>query len=197
MAKLKADNWVGGSCAAHSIDNLGSMTDAESAMVSFYKSQIGTKGKWSVDSNILACHYIFIAGPEVKGKGHSKEWVKYGTEFAAFIRAHKLGRLVTLPKVVNKRYHPDTNCQVWLWQPDQKALEAWWKDLSKEVKEPKVTLLRPEPREGSAKRCPRCGNGVAKHDEKWKCEVSYYGTNFWPVYMDEETGNYVNELPKG
>jgi hypothetical protein len=81
----------------------------------------------------LTCFYAFVAGPEVPatapgGSHHSKAWVKYGTEFAEFIRENKLGEVVTVGPKPNKKHHPKSTAQAWLWSPDQSAVEAWWRN---------------------------------------------------------------------
>lgn len=127
---MKFSGWLGGSCAAIAIGNLGNCKGPEDAMKVFCKAQLildNSRYGGGVSFNTLYTFYTFIAGPEKEGHYHSKTWVKYGTEFAAFLKKEKLGHVVTLPKKLNAKHHPDTTCQVWLWGPDQKAVEKWWK----------------------------------------------------------------------
>lgn len=130
--EMKFSGWLGGSCAAIAIGNLGACKGPEDAMKTFCKSQLvldNSRYGGGTTFNILYTFYTFIAGPEVPGSYHSKTWVKYGTEFATFLKREKLGLVVTLPKKLNTKHHPDTTCQVWLWSPDQKAVEKWWKEV--------------------------------------------------------------------
>ena len=141
--------WVSNSCAANSIVNLGDHTDPINAMISFCSLQLGTNNGFVKSYQPLFSYYIFIAGPEVplgeKGGGyHSKPWVKYGTEFAEFIKTNNLGEIATLPPRLNVKFHPTTTAQVWLWAPNQKNLEVWWADQQSFnptlTKNPKVKL---------------------------------------------------------
>lgn len=120
------------SCAISGIDYLGSCADAVDAMRQFCKTELGA-GFHRYDTksdvktyNTLMSWYVFVAGPEEAGHGHSKNWVKYGTEFAAYIKKHRLGKVATCPPVLNKKFHANTTCQTWVWCPNQKHLETWW-----------------------------------------------------------------------
>ena len=121
-------------CTCYNISNLGMGKNAHNALAEVCAGHSKYNG-WSRKPklNTLPAHFVFSAGPEDKGHGHSKEWVKYGTEFAAYIVEHKLGKIVTLPKIKNKKHHPDTYCQVWLWQPDQEAMEAFYNANYKQI----------------------------------------------------------------
>lgn len=124
--------YIGGSCAVSAIGNLGDLPNALAAMESFCLEQLGRiDSKFSKNYAKLTSYYLFSAGPEValgeKGSSHhSKDWVKYGTEFAAFITDNELGTVATLGQKLNAKHHPTTTAQVWLWSPDQKAMVAWW-----------------------------------------------------------------------
>lgn len=115
-------------CAAQAISNLGGHSDPAEAMKYFCTQQIDATSRFGVDfSGSLNSFYVFVAGPEVPGKSHSKAWVKYGTEFAQFIVNNKLGTVQTLGPKINMKFHPDTTCQIWIWSPDDKAVFNWWK----------------------------------------------------------------------
>lgn len=125
-------DYVCGSCAGGEIISLSTHSNATDAMIHFCKTVLGLPGgvrtgfyksKTSPSYNCTSAHYVFIAGPE---EGTGRGWPKYGTEFAQFITDHKFGLVATLPPIKNRKYHPDTSCQIWIWQPDQAALEAWW-----------------------------------------------------------------------
>lgn len=129
--KMSISEYVAGSCAVAGISDLGRHTGATAAMIDFCKSQLGAgRTKFSKADKrtypTLTTFYVFCAGPEEPGHGHSKKWVRYGTEFAAFIKKHKLGEVVTVGPKPNAKYHATTTAQVWLWSPDQKAVETWW-----------------------------------------------------------------------
>lgn len=133
---LTADNYVCGACAAYAIENLRTHKNAEDALTHLCKTYLGVKlGAF----NVLPAHYVFVAGPEVDGKcWSSKTWLKYRTEFAQYLEEHRLGLIVTAGQTVNKKHHSDTTCQVWIWQVDQKAVEAWW------TKQLKAGVVKPE-----------------------------------------------------
>lgn len=119
--------YICSSCAVASIADLGSHKNALDAMTTFCRSQLGVRdGSFIMNYSKVVNTYIFCAGPEEPGHGHSKNWVKYGTEFAEFIRTNDLGSIVTTGAAKNLKHHPDTTCQTWAWSPDQKKLEAWW-----------------------------------------------------------------------
>lgn len=129
---MDVTSYAVGSCAASNICNLGYSKDAVSAMMTFCSKELGGSGGFGAKSfGTLTPYYIFVAGPEVAGQGHSKAWVRYGTEFAAFIVENGLGTVATLGPHLNVRYHPTTTCQIWIWHPDQKGMEKWYKEQSK------------------------------------------------------------------
>lgn len=123
---------VAGSCASSAISGLSHCKDAEDAIRQFCIAQLVVAktgfNKTATTFKKIYSHYIFLAGPEIAGKGWSSPsgWYKYGTEFADYIVKNGLGKVATLPPVVNEMFHPDTTCQVWLWQPDAEALKKWW-----------------------------------------------------------------------
>lgn len=113
-----------GSCAATCIHSLGTHSNPQEAMIAFCQMQLGT----SSYDQMLYPNYIFIAGPEDPGFGHSsRSWGRYGTEFAEFIVANGLGGIGTGGQVENKKFHAGCKCQAWVWTPDQDAVKAWWK----------------------------------------------------------------------
>lgn len=130
-------DYVCGSCAAASISNLGSHRNAFEAVSELFKNTLGTPSASryvtsdALKFNTMNSHYIFIAGPEAKpgeaGRSHhSKDWVSYGTEFAQYLLDRGLGTVATAGQILNAKYHPTTTCQVWIFQPNQKACERWW-----------------------------------------------------------------------
>lgn len=135
---LNVGTYVCGSCAGSSIHSLGSHTGPGEAMSQFCKLELGEYDKFAgVQAwRLLAPFYVFIAGPEVKAgqpgsSHHSKAWVKYGTEFAAFILENGLGQVATLAPKLNAKHHATTTCQIWIWSPDQEAMGRWWERMKK------------------------------------------------------------------
>src|ERR1700676_5286591 len=53
--------------------------------------------------------------------------VMYGPNFATYINKNRLGTVVQSPVRVNRIYHPDRSSCVWIWAPNVKGLEKWWK----------------------------------------------------------------------
>lgn len=130
---MNVSTYMADCCGVSAIANLGSHKNAEEAMKQFCKAELVGYGDAFVIPNV---YYVFTAGPEVPAgqpgsSHHSKAWVKYGTEFAAYIVEHGLGDIATLGQHLNLKYHPNTTCQVWLWHPNAKALKAWWKGVNK------------------------------------------------------------------
>ena len=122
------------SCAVSSISNLGNHKNAKEAMISFCSQELPMSSYSRVFPK-LTSNYVFCAGPEVavgkKGSSHhSKEWVRYGSEFAEFIVENDLGKIATPGPILNFKHHRETTCQVWVWQPDQEAMEKWWRGIT-------------------------------------------------------------------
>lgn len=145
---MTTSTYICGSCAAAGIHDLGLCGNAENAMVEFCKRELipGVNSFSPYRPGVyttVAAFYIFVAGPEEPGHGHSKPWVKYGTEFADYIASQQLGGITTLPAKLNSKYHPNTTCQVWLWSPDQQALQTWWENLIK--RHPDLKPVAPPP----------------------------------------------------
>lgn len=128
--RLTITGWLCDSCACVGLQDLGMEKDAPTAMRRFCELQLvaqATKYSTPVTKyNDLEAFYIFIAGPEEPGSYHSKKWTRYGTEFAAFITDNKLGTVVTPGKAPNRKHHPTTTCQTWVWCVDKEALIKWW-----------------------------------------------------------------------
>lgn len=133
---MTVKDYVSGSCAGGEIISLSTHKDARDAMIFFCKQVLGMPGgpqsgfyrsKTQPKFNCTASHYVFIAGPEAVSDGpRPRVWPNYGTDFAQYIIDNKFGLVATLPKTKNRKYHPETTCQIWIWQPDQAALETWW-----------------------------------------------------------------------
>lgn len=152
---LSVNTYVAGSCALSSIQDLGSHKNPVEAMQQFCKLELSTIGD---DYRILAAFYVFVAGPEVPGHGHSKPWVRYGTEFAEFLVNEKLGSVATLGQTYNLKHHKDTTCQVWIWKPDQKAVAKWWENnkLAPVTRVNRVAGSAPPKAQLKECKCDRC-----------------------------------------
>lgn len=175
--------WVANSCACVAIQDLGKRKDPLDAMHKFCELELVVKG-WGAKAKPtlqkVFSFYVFISGPEKGGEIHSKAWVKYGTEFAAYIKDNNLGTVATLDRKPNFKHHGTTDCQVWLWSPDQTALETWWKEVGSKVPPPPAPP-KPVPvaRDGwngngrpiaikGADICPNCGRTYNEHCG-WNC----------------------------
>jgi hypothetical protein len=129
---MNVSTYVCSSCAVASIADIGSHKDPVGVLIAFCKGELGVKDVYRKQYGILTNFYVFCAGPEVKstekgGSGHSKNhWPRYGTEFAAYLVENELGEVVTLGPKLNAKHHSTSTAQVWVWSPDQKAVEKWW-----------------------------------------------------------------------
>jgi hypothetical protein len=133
---MRVDTYLCGSCAVNGIVDLGTQASAVEAMKTFCRLQLGNKSGFTKAYMTLINVYAFCAGPEESGHGHSKPWVRYGTEFAAYIKQCGLGDVATIPAKKNLRYHPNTTAQVWIWSPNQKAMEEWWERAQGRIQPP-------------------------------------------------------------
>lgn len=132
---LRVGGWVCGSCAVVSISYVGFCKNPVDVISQFCEHELGKRTAFRDTYPKLTCFYIFCAGPEVpstapNGSHHSKDhWPRYGTELAEYIVKHKLGEIGTVSPKLNAKHHPTTTAQVWIWSPDQEAVEAWWNKL--------------------------------------------------------------------
>lgn len=143
---MEIATYVCSACTTASIASLGFEKDAKSAMKTFCTKVLmpapnryasGSEKKWGYSQ--IEAFYIYTAGPEESGHGHSKVWVKYGTEFTQYIIDNELGPVMSPGPIINYKYHSDTTCQTWLWRPDRDALIKWWeKNMDLEEMEAKL-----------------------------------------------------------
>jgi hypothetical protein len=190
---MQISDWVGGACSTVAIKDLASSRNAEQAMKKFcHLTLLSNRTKYNPDE-YLRCfygYYVFTAGPEVLGLEESRSWVKYGTEFADYIRTHKLGVLSMASPSVNPRYSPPTPCQLWAWQVNRDALIQWWETIGSKLK---PTPARPE-EPCKNDRCPACGNSFIYYHghtdettgitDKWYCKNPRKGSTIthWPEF---------------
>lgn len=196
---LNVGTYLCNSCAASGISCLGSSKDAVDALWNFCSQELGSSSAWGESSfATLTPYYVFVAGPEVGkddpgGSHHSKAWTRYGTEFAEYIVEHGLGIIATAGSRLNLKHHAKTTCQVWIWGPDQKALETWYvverkrrDTLPKPVATPPPSPVRDYPtRAGNwdvargvadgIYRCPHCNKFYERgEDIWWDADGKYY-----------------------
>ncbi len=77
---MNISTYVCGACTTASIAQLGLEKNAKSAMITFLKSQlVGQRSRYDPAEkgyNLLESFYVYTAGPEEPGHGHSQSWVK-------------------------------------------------------------------------------------------------------------------------
>lgn len=100
------------------------------AMISFCKSNLGRPVVWKIvdpsgndkgRAGALFSFYFFTASVY---PGRSS----YGAQFKDFIETNELGKVIETPLMTNMAFHTDHGNKVWIWMPDLKALEKWWKN---------------------------------------------------------------------
>lgn len=139
-----------GCCGIQELTSLSTHTLPEEAMKAFCVQMLGTVrkvqyadrvlGDFNNRPNHLYSFYLFTAAVYEPGKGNHRP---YGENFAAFIKAHRLGDISTLPARTNFAFHPDHKIQAWLWKPRLAGLKAWYKALlDKEEIALQATILR-------------------------------------------------------
>ena len=130
------------SCAVQEIACLSSHSSAENAMKDFCKQNFSSPVRFGCvigKRDTLYSFYLFTAAIVRSYDG------PYGTNFAKFIRYHKLGEVWESPKIVNSAFHPDHANQVWIWMPDVKALRKWWDNQVQGAKSDISNPSSPEP----------------------------------------------------
>lgn len=118
-------------CGIQEITGLSHHPSAEDAMDGFCACHFGSARKVSYHGisarvETLYSFYLFTAAIYPPGRAHTSYTRPYGPEFAAFIKANKLGDITPTKARVNLAFHPDHSVQAWLWCPAPKLLKAWW-----------------------------------------------------------------------
>ena len=172
------------SCALQEIAGLSSHDSAELAMREFCKQNFSAPVKYGgviASRDSLYSFYLFTASLA----GYC---LPYGTNFAKFIRDHKLGEVWESPKITNLAFHSDHKNQVWVWMPDVKALRKWWDNQVKGVK-PDVSKPPPEPK--------KCGCGAELDGNGLCCEGcdDEYEPEPEEPYYDEDHDGDEDEPP--
>ncbi len=129
------------SCAVQEIVGLSYHNTAEDAMIRFCKQTLGTNGDCKPDQGYSKYNYgdrdtvSSNKGSYAEGLGENYIFhgpVLYGSKgdycakFAAYITENKLGDVVGGQAVINHRYHSSHKCRVYIWNPDRKAVIAFW-----------------------------------------------------------------------
>lgn len=114
-------------CAFNEIDYLeGYQGKPEWAMAHF----VGQCNEEEYENGVMkdnyrfGAFYIFTAMVKDREKGTTGT---YGHEFAAYIRAHNLGRVIETPQKLNRKNEPDHWVKGWIWMPNVRNLKAWMK----------------------------------------------------------------------
>jgi hypothetical protein len=88
------------------------------------RSNVYKKGKlYPFPGTIIFTGVIAYKGTGVKPT--------YGQRFARFITRNKLGTVVGGKPAYNRINHPSHLVRTWVWNPDQRALEEWFKEALK------------------------------------------------------------------
>lgn len=98
-----------GSCMLENIDGLSHGYDysAKDSMLGFVQKRKGA-----------GSGFLTFCGPVEED---------YASNFASYIRRHRLGRVWATAPMENGYYHPEGRpSQVFVWHPDDKALLRWW-----------------------------------------------------------------------
>lgn len=119
-----------GCCAIDDIFELSlHVGDPEGAMKTLCKAVRSYNGTLR-----LPAFYIFSGVERCTGdKYDDDDYIEpdqlgYGSEFAAYIRKHRLGVLRESPARKNRLNHETHIDKVWLWAPSELRLNAWWKE---------------------------------------------------------------------
>lgn len=120
-------------CAVSHICGLSEHNSAEIAMTAFCKTvcvpvyKPGTYKKIGEKIGSLVAFYIFtgVVRWVDKGDGDEVDNTRYGPEFEAYIKKHKLGVVVGGPARMNRGKHDEHIDKVWIWAPSEKGLQRW------------------------------------------------------------------------
>lgn len=125
-----------GACMWKEICYISSHPNARAAMIEFCKQQRELREERDYRmvyglglSKSLPNLYAFSAVVGYKKSSYKESPENkplYGPNFAKFIEKNKLGRLIETWDGLINRNHPNHKVKIWLWNPDQKALSAWW-----------------------------------------------------------------------
>lgn len=114
-----------GCCAFNEIKDLSDEESAEDAMNTFCQvvnEQFYDKGEFKYVLNPGA-FYLFTA---VVKYGTTPASHRYGDDFAAYIKEHKLGVVKETMTRLNRANEPTHLVKGWVWAPSVKGLQTWW-----------------------------------------------------------------------
>ncbi len=126
-------------CAWQEISNLSQHPTPEDAMKSFCELNFGaaeSRVKYHTMQSLqnhLYSFYLFSTAVNTPGTEKESSYLPkfgtdYGSKFAKFIQENKLGTVVESPMMVNAAFHADHSNVVWIWAPDEAAIQKWWAD---------------------------------------------------------------------
>jgi hypothetical protein len=111
-------------CAMDDIDGLSAFEGKpEEAMIDFCNSVEYTD--YGGEKDFKPQNLYLFTGVIKQPSRHGKPEPKYGSEFAAYIRRHKLGRVTPSIAKYNRNNHPD-HVRAWVWAVNQESLKEWW-----------------------------------------------------------------------
>jgi hypothetical protein len=121
----------------------------------------------------LYSFYVFSAALDYYGEG-LYGGRNYGEEFAAYIRANNLGKVIETDNVPNVAFHPDHCNKLWIWTPDETALYKWRADnVQLTPKKPAAIKFQPVP--VSSVECSVCAAVFDKDENGDYCpSCDYY-----------------------
>lgn len=120
-------------CIFTVIAGLSAFKDAQTTFVEFCKLHLKQADSVGKFKQKLYSHYVF-SGPS--GSGNHGAY-PYAPKFAEFLEENKLGSVVGSEPTDNVKWHKGRKGQVFIWVPDQTAVEKWW-DANVSATEAKV-----------------------------------------------------------
>lgn len=118
--KLRFNGEDSDGCIFTVIAGLAAFTNPKDTMVAFCKAHLAAYRSYA---SKLYSHYVF-SGPTKDGNHGS---YPYAPKFAKFLEENELGDVIGSKPTDNLKHHAGRLGQVYIWVPDQKAVEKWWK----------------------------------------------------------------------
>lgn len=122
--KIRFNGEDSDGCIFTVIAGLSAFSDAKTTMLAFCKEHLANGcGSDSYSfPQLLYSHYVF-SGPTKDGNAGN---YPYAPKFAEFLEKNGLGDVVGSKPTDNKKYHAGRLGQVFIWVPNQKAVEKWY-----------------------------------------------------------------------
>jgi hypothetical protein len=138
---LSLDGPQSDSCIWSTLTGLCYINEPQEAMRQFCGGILGLDQKWvakySRGREFEEPRYnLYVFSGPVGEDSNTEDNVDYAPRFAQFIRENKLGIVAYGPIVENTKFHVGRPGQVFIWAPDDKALKAWYKELTRPKVEP-------------------------------------------------------------